>query len=302
MNSEQIKAQISTFIDEYVGLEHKSAIYRAQGSPIPVAITLRMEGLAAWGRAHINPNSFHHVIQEKDRRLSERFIQASGMQQQQNALSNKQLIDNATRKVTKGMLGQPHLTSNQLAAIVNNQPLRARIPNKEYTQEQKDAQVRAFTRQFDPRGVGFDEKQYTKIMDTLTDAADSDPEEFSKLCFKFNNSDPAKVRRECEQWKLKRAEFGLKRKQRERDEARGKIDNPMLNKGDRKVSDSEHRKATLATAMIADSIDQSERGDSESFNSLSERSDIHRSYLEDTGRRGEMARAFEKVESIGYDG
>lgn len=290
--------QVAQFIEEYAHLEHKAAIYKAHGHPIPADISLRMEGIAAWGRANIRPDHFASAIRQKDGRLAQLHMQRGAIEAKKNAGTNRQLLNTAAGKLTKGMLGQDRMTANQLAAIVNKQPLRARITNKRPTQAEIDAQIRAVTRQFDPKGVGWGAKEYMRRMDELTDAT---PEEFAKLCFKYR-ADPSATRRECAQWKTKRVEFALKQRQIDRDETRGKTENPMLNKDGRNVSDPEHRKATLATAMLADSVDQSERGDPGSFNGLSERNDIHRSYLEDTGRRGEMARAFAKVESIGYDG
>lgn len=290
---------VPDMIREYAQLQHKSEIYQAHGQAVPANIALRMSALLAWGRAHINPNSFPVLVQEVNAIVANLHMQTGGIEQQQSASSNKQLLDNAVGKLTKGMLGQDRMTANQLSAIVNKQPLRARIPNKRPTQAQRDAEVRAITRQYDPKGIGLGEKDFMRLMDQFTDA---DPEEFAKLCFKYK-VDPSDARRGCSQWKTARVEIAVKQRHIDRHEHKyGKSDTTMLNKEDREVPDHEHRKATLATAMLADSIDQSERGDSENFNGLAERSDIHPSYLEDTGRRGDLARSFEKVESLGYDG
>lgn len=287
---------VPAMILEYAHLQHQSEIYQAHGQPVPAKITLRMNGLLAWGRANIHPNSFPAVVQEVNQHVANLHMQRGGIEQQQNAGANKQLLDNAVGKLTKGMLGQDRMTANQLSAIVSKQPLRARVPNKRPTQEQKDAEVRKISREFDPRGIGWGEKEFMRRMDQLTDASDDD---FVRLASKYN-APIGDIRRAAHQWKTTRVELAIKQRHIDRHEHKfGKTDNPMLNKEDREVPDHEHRKATLATAILADSIDQSERGDSANFNGLSGRSDIHPSYLEDTGSRGQVARAFLTVESRG---
>jgi hypothetical protein len=283
---------VKEMIREYAHLQHKTEIYQAHGQAVPANITLRMNGLLAWGRAHIHPNSFHLAIQEVNATVANLHMQRGSGEQEFREGTKKELLDRAVGKVTQGMLGQAKLTPNQLKAIVKHEPLRARIAPKQQSQAQRDAEIRAATKQFDPRGIGFGEKEFRKRMDELTDA-ESNPQEFARLVHKYKG-DMDGARQAVKAWKSTRLAIGLDQRARERQEIRGYKDkNPVL----KEVPDSEHRKATLATAFLADASDQADRGDYENLNDL--REEIPQRLLQEDSSRGQVARAFEAVEARG---
>jgi hypothetical protein len=295
--------QIEQLIEEFAHLEHKATILRAHGKHVPADITLRMEAIAAWGRANIHPAHFAAAIRQKDGRLAELHMQRSGGEQQFHQVEKKQLLDHATAKLTRGMLGQPNLNSNQLSAIVNKLPLRARMPNQEPTQAQRDAHIRNSTKQYDPRGIGWGEKEFQRRLDELVDA-ESNEKELVKLMRKYRGANLAGIRDAIRMWKVTRVDIGLQQRVLERQKARGETENPII----REVPDRDHRKAVLATAMLADAAEQSDRGDTGNIDGFLDRHDY--SHDEGSGtayngdsnqRRGDIARAFDRVEQIGYD-
>jgi hypothetical protein len=288
--------QIQQLIEEYAHLEHSAAIYREFSQQVPPELIRKMEGIVAWGRANIHPNSFHLAIQEVNQRVATLQAQRMEINQEldriQGQAQRKNVLSDAVSRITKGMLGQASLTPNQLKAIVNKQPLRARIPNQHLSADQKDALMRESTKAFDPKGKGWGVKEFTRRMDELTDANEAD---FNRLT-RYYRVDPREARLQANRWKHVRVEYGVKQRMLERHGDGGP--GPIL----REVPDHEHRKATLATAMLADANDQSARGDSRNLDGYVGEGSIHPSYLEDTGRRGDIARSFEKVESLGFDG
>jgi hypothetical protein len=293
--------EIEQMIEDYAHLEHKAAILKAHGRQVPADMTLRMEAIAAWGRANIHPAHFAAAIRQKDGRLAQLHMQRDGGEQEFNATTRKQLLSSAVARATVGMLGQRNLTPNQLSAIVNKKPFRAQIPQKQLTQAQIDAQFRNETKQFDPRGIGWGQKEFFKRMDELTDA-ESNEAEFNRLVRKYRG-DIAGARQAVKMWKSERVSIGLNQRLLERKQARGETENPII----REVPDRERRKATLLAATIADAGEQAERGDSRNLDGFLDRSTTDYTHegpdtrFGDHQRRSEVARAFDQHEQIGYD-
>jgi hypothetical protein len=290
MNAEQFKQALDQLVGEYAHLQHKAEIQQAHGQRVDPNILLRMSALYAWGKAHIHPNSFPGVVREVNSRVADLHFQRSSGEQQYKGEKGRSQLKNAVAGLTKGILGQPSLTPNQLRAIVQHQPLRARIPKQELTQAQRDEQMRISTRHIDRKGKGWGEKEFQRRMDELSDCKE---DEFLRIVQK-NGYDVAGSRQAVKMWKKTRLDIGLNERLRARREARGETDsNPVI----REVRDSEHRKATLASAMITDAQYQHERGDSQFINEISE--SIPQRLLEEDSSRGAVARAFELVEQRG---
>jgi hypothetical protein len=273
-------------IREYAHCEHEAAIYQSHSQPVPAYIQQRITNIEAWARVNVHPQHLQAAIQQKDQYLAYLKQEQNRLETANHEHLKRATLEKAVGKVTQGMLGQDKLNPNQLKAIVKKEPLRARIPNQ--TQAQRDAKMREATKRHDPARKGWTEKEFAKRMDELTDAS---PAEFARLVKKYG-ADPAQIRKAVDGWKSERIEYGLRQRRLERQGDDEKLE-PVLHE----VDDNTHRRAVLATAYLADANDQAEHGDSSKLDSLID--EIPTPMLEESGRRGDIARAFDSLESSG---
>jgi hypothetical protein len=279
---------VQKLIREYAHCEHEASIYQAHSQPVPAHIQRRIIDIEAWARVNVHPAHLQAAIQEKDHYVAHLKQEHIKLETAHNNQLKQATLEKAVGRVTQGMLGQDKLTPQQLRAIVTKQPLRARIPRQQQlTQAQRDEQTRNATKMYDPAGKGWTEKQFFKRMDDLADANEA---EFAKLVRGYG-VDPTHVRKFANDWKSQRVEFALKQRMADRhgDDTPG----PLLDK----VDDRDHRRAVLATAMLADAGEQAERGDSSNLDGFIEETPTP--LLEESGRRGDVARAFEQLEFRG---
>lgn len=284
------------FTQEYAHLQHEYAIYVIHNAPVPPHITQRMIEIEAWGRANLTHQQQQAAVNEKNRILANLHLQHAELnrqydtyEQQQAASVRTTALDKAVGNLTRGMLGEAKLTPAQLAAVVQKKPLRARIPDrldKRTSSAQNDAQMRLQSRHMDPKGLGWGVKEFTERMDELAAAS---PKQFAQVASKF--AVPIDVD-QVSRWKTARIRQGLNERMRSKRHGEAEL-GPILNK-DRPVADSEHRKAVLATAFLADAQDHASHGDYEMIDDLND--DGRRGVAYEEGRRSDLALAWDKVE------
>jgi hypothetical protein len=161
-------------------------------------------------------------------------------------LTIEQKIEGGVREMTHGMLGQPNgISRAQLSAIRSGAEIpREHRPRK--SQAAIDAHWRQITRDLDPAGKGWSEQEAVRRLDALVDAA---PDRFAEEAKKFRG-DPARIRREANNWNEQRIGYGLLKRRMERDMKLGR-ERPDT----QEPNDRDRRRAAVVDAYLTGTAD-----------------------------------------------
>jgi hypothetical protein len=276
-------------IGRYAYLSVVSDGLSARGQPVPWNITQEMQHIATMAKARLSPQQMRDATTHVEHAKLRLMNRTMALKQHAIEEAAEENANRAVKTMTAGMFGQPGgATKAQLDAYLNGQPIPSQIKRRP-TEQELDAAFRSFTRQNDPKGVGWGKKETERRMDELADAS---PSEFVAIVQREGyRKDMRTLQQATSQWRGERIEQGLIERRAERSAKRyGEPEEKELVPNDR-----DKRRAVLVQSYLdttADAIDEdtaherfSETADD--FAGLATERE-----MQEPGRRGALARAW----------
>lgn len=280
---------MADMIGRYAQLEYAADIMRARGQRVDPRIVQEMQRIETAAKARLSPAQLHDAMLHKEH--------AKLRIQQDHAARNAEHVtrlatqraDQAARQLTGGVMGRLNgLTRAEVAAAAAGKTPKSDRP-RTLTQSERDAAFRDRTRALDPTGKGWTEREWERRMDSL---ADADPAAFARLS-KSYRADAGQLAAAASKWKNERIEYGLQRRRSERTESTPDDSTP------RALTDADRRRAVIVDSYLDSAGAEAEeelrtKGTSTKLDDV--RGAIPESQLAESGRRGDVARAFVAVE------
>ncbi len=283
------QARPNDLIGRYAFLSVAAENCAARGVSLPPHLRQEMQHIETMAKARMSPQQLQSAVNHIEHAKLRLRTQANELSRRVHEHDAKENTNRKVKEMTAGMFGQPGGANKaQLDAYLSGQPIPSQGGHKP-TPAQLDAAFRSYTRQTDPKGVGWGKKETERRMDELVDAS---PAEFERIVKREGyRKDPRQLREAASKWSGERIEQGLIERRTER----SRIRNGEPEEKELVPNDRDKRRAVLVQSYLDTTADQieedtSNRKFSEVADDFADR--MPASATEEPGRRGALARAW----------